>query len=79
MVVKTLFKGMSMVKALILRVGKVRLDTSSGWKEWLNNPVQSKSLVDSAGVSHCLPRTGHTGVQNNSSCIKICNKSQKVF
>ena len=48
------------------------LDTSSGWKEWLDNPVQLKPLVDSAGVSHRLPRTGvphtNTGVQDNSSC-----------
>ena len=28
------------------------LDTSSGWKEWLDNPVQLKPLCDSAGVSH---------------------------
>ena len=49
------------------------LDTSTGWKERLNNPVQKKSLCDSAVVSHHLPSTGlphtHTGVQDNSSCI----------
>ena len=35
---------------------------------------KKKALVDSAGVSHYLPRTGpshtHTGVQDNSSCIQ---------
>ena len=31
------------------------LDTSTGWKERLNNPVQKKSLCDSAVVSHHLP------------------------
>ena len=40
--------------------------------EWLNNPLQKKPLCNSAGVSHCLPRTDtshtHTGVQDNSSC-----------
>ena len=30
------------------------------------NPLQKKPQVDSAGVSHCLLRTGHTGTQNNS-------------
>ena len=41
--------------------------------EWLNNPLQKKPLVDSAGVSHHLSGTGpshtHTGVQDSSSCI----------
>ena len=50
------------------------LDTSSGRKKWLNYPVQLKSLVDSAGVSHHLSRTGpshtHTGVQDNTSCMQ---------
>ena len=44
--------------------------TSAAIEEWLNNPVQNSSLSDSAGVSHHFPRTGYTGVQNNSSCKK---------
>ena len=59
-------------------VSACELNASTSWKEWLNNPVQKKSLVDSAGVSHHLSRTGpshtHTGVQDKSSCIKTTRR-----
>ena len=41
-------------------------------EKWLNKPVQSKPLHNSASISHHLSRAGlphtHTGVQDNSSC-----------
>ena len=54
--------------------GTCELDSIISRNEWLNNPLHSNSLVDSAGVSHHLSGTGlsrtHTGVQDNSSCMQ---------
>ena len=54
--------------------GTCELDSIISRNEWLNNPLHSNSLSDSAGVSHHLPRADlphtHTGVQDNSSWMQ---------
>ena len=67
--------GATSLQFTLLPVGVVLvLDSIISRNEWVNNPLHSNSLVDSAGVSHHLSRTGlphtHTGVQDNSSWMQ---------